>query len=76
MKTFVSIAALAIATLYLPSVASAQENAADAANSADIEANAAWPEVADAEAFLAKAEKDLFLHIFRYVLNAEKFILH
>ena len=50
MKTFVSVAALAIATLYLPSVAAAQ-NATVAA---------AAPTVADAEAFLSKAEKDLF----------------
>ena len=50
MKTLVSVAALAIATLSLPSVAVAQN--APAAMAA--------PTVADAEAFLAKAEKDLF----------------
>ncbi len=49
MKTLVSIAALAIASLSLPSIATAQDSAAIAA-----------PTVADAEAFLAKAEKDLF----------------
>ena len=50
MKTLVSIAALAIASLSLPSTAAAQ----------DVSATAAAPTVADAEAFLAKAEKDLF----------------
>ena len=50
MKTLVSLAALAIATLSVPSLALAQ--AAPATNAA--------PTVADAEAFLAKAEKDLF----------------
>jgi peptidyl-dipeptidase A len=50
MKTLVSVAALAIATLSLPSVAVAQ----------DATVAAATPTVADAEAFLAKAEKDLF----------------
>ena len=50
MKSFVSVAALAIATLSLPSVASAQE----------VATSAAVPTVADAEAFLAKAEKDLY----------------
>jgi peptidyl-dipeptidase A len=50
MKTLVSIAALAIATLSLPSVAAAQETAAAAAA----------PSVADAEAFVAAAERDLF----------------
>ena len=49
MKTLVFIAALAIASLSLPSIATAQDSAAIAA-----------PTVADAEAFLAKAEKDLF----------------
>ena len=51
MKTLVSIAALAIASLSLPSIAAAQDSAATAT---------AAPTVADAEAFLAKAEKDLF----------------
>ncbi len=50
MKNLVSIAALAIATLSIPSVAHAQQAAA---------ATAA-PTVADAEAFIAAAEKDLF----------------
>ncbi|MCC5611666.1 M2 family metallopeptidase [Nostoc sp. CHAB 5834] len=50
MKNFVSLAALAMATLSIPSVALAQ--AAPAAMTA--------PTVADAEAFLASAEKDLF----------------
>ncbi len=50
MKTLVSVAALAIATLSLPSVAAAQ----------DATVTAAAPTVADAEAFLSKAEKDLF----------------
>jgi peptidyl-dipeptidase A len=50
MKNLVSLAALAFATLSIPSVALAQ--AAPAATSA--------PTVADADAFLAKAEKDLF----------------
>ena len=50
MKTLVSIAALAIATLSLPSVAAAQA----------VPAATAAPTVADAEAFLARAEKDLF----------------
>ena len=50
MKTFVSVAALAIATLSLPSVAAAQ----------DTTVAAAAPTVAEAEAFLAKAERDLF----------------
>ena len=50
MKTLVSIAALAIATLSLPSVAVAQA----------VQAATAAPTVADAEAFLARAEKDLF----------------
>ena len=50
MKSFVSVAALAIATLSLPSVASAQE----------VATSAAVQTVADAEAFLAKAEKDLY----------------
>ena len=50
MKTLVSIAALAIASLSLPSTAAAQ----------DVSATAAAPTVADAEAFLAKAEKELF----------------
>jgi peptidyl-dipeptidase A len=50
MKTLVSVAALAFATLSLPSVAAAQ----------DAPAAAAVPNIADAEAFLAKAEQDLF----------------
>jgi peptidyl-dipeptidase A len=50
MKTLVSVAALAIATLSLPQIAVAQ----------DTPATASAPTVADAEAFLAKAEKDLF----------------
>ena len=50
MKTFVSVAALAIATLSLPSVAAAQ----------DATVSAAAPTIADAEAFLSKAENDLF----------------
>ena len=50
MKSLVSVAALAIATLSLPSVASAQE----------VATSAAVQTVADAEAFLAKAEKDLY----------------
>jgi peptidyl-dipeptidase A len=50
MKNLVSIAALAFATLSLPSIAFAQE--ATAATSA--------PTVADAEAFIAAAEKDLY----------------
>jgi peptidyl-dipeptidase A len=50
MKTLVSVAALAIATLSLPQIAAAQ----------DTPAMASVPTVADAEAFLAKAEKDLF----------------
>ena len=51
MKNLVSVAALAIATLSVPSMAAAQD-ATPAAM--------APPTVADAEAFLAKAEKDLF----------------
>ncbi len=50
MKNLVSLAALAFATLSIPSVAHAQ----------DAPAAMAAPTVADAEAFLAKAEKDLF----------------
>ncbi len=50
MKNFVSIAALAIATLSIPSIASAQQTAATTAS----------PSVADAETFIAAAEKDLF----------------
>lgn len=50
MKNLVSLAALAISTLSVPSVALAQ----------DAPAAMAAPTVADAEAFLAKAEKDLF----------------
>jgi peptidyl-dipeptidase A len=50
MKNFVSIAALAIATLSMPSIASAQQTAATTAS----------PSVADAETFIAAAEKDLF----------------
>ena len=51
MKNFVSIAALAIATLSVPSMAAAQ---------GAMPAVMAAPTVADAEAFLNKAEKDLF----------------
>ncbi len=50
MKNLVSVAALAMATLSLPSVAVAQNTTSSVAP----------PTVADAEAFLAKAEKDLF----------------
>ncbi len=50
MKTLVSVAALAIATLSMPSVATAQ----------GITAASAAPTVADVEAFLARVEKDLF----------------
>jgi peptidyl-dipeptidase A len=50
MKTLVSVAALAIATLSFPSVAAAQDST--------VAAQA--PTVADAETFLANAEKDLF----------------
>jgi peptidyl-dipeptidase A len=50
MKNFVSLAALAIAIVAVPSVALAQTAPAAMAS----------PTVADAEAFLAKAEKDLF----------------
>ncbi len=49
MKNLVSIAALAFATLSLPSIAVAQETTVVAA-----------PTVADAEAFIAAAEKDLY----------------
>jgi peptidyl-dipeptidase A len=50
MKNFVSVAALAIATLATPSVAHAQQSITAAAA----------PTIADAEAFIAAAEKDLF----------------
>lgn len=50
MKNLVSIAAMAIATLSVPSVALAQ----------DAPPALAAPTIADAEAFLAKAERDLF----------------
>jgi len=50
MKNLVSLAALAFATLSVPSVALAQ----------DAQSALAAPTVADAEAFLAKAEQDLF----------------
>ncbi len=50
MKNLVSLAALAIATLSIPSVALAQ----------DAPTAIAAPTVADAETFLANAEKDLF----------------
>jgi peptidyl-dipeptidase A len=50
MKNLVSIAALAIATLSVPSMAHAQQAAT----------TSAAPTVADAEAFIAAAEKDLF----------------
>ena len=51
MKNLVSIAALAIATLSVPSIATAHDA---------MPAVMAPPTVADAEAFLRKAEKDLF----------------
>ena len=51
MKNFVSLAALAIATLSVPNIAVAQEATTSAS---------AAPTVADAEAFIARAEKDLF----------------
>jgi peptidyl-dipeptidase A len=50
MKNLVSLAALAVATLSIPSIAQAQEAAAVSAA----------PSVAEAEAFLARVEKDLF----------------
>lgn len=50
MKNLVSFAALAVATLSIPSIAQAQEAAAVSAA----------PSVAEAEAFLARVEKDLF----------------
>jgi peptidyl-dipeptidase A len=50
MKNFVSVAALAIATLSIPSVATAQ----------DAPAVSAPPTAAEADAFVAAAEKDLF----------------
>jgi peptidyl-dipeptidase A len=50
MKNIVSLAALAFATLSIPSVALAQ----------DAPAAMAAPNAAEADAFLAKAEKDLF----------------
>ncbi|TSB04447.1 M2 family metallopeptidase [Sphingorhabdus contaminans] len=50
MKKLVSFAALAAASITIPSVASAQ--------SADVATTA--PSIAEAEAFLARAEKDLF----------------
>jgi peptidyl-dipeptidase A len=50
MKKLVSLAALAAASITIPSVASAQ--------SADVVTTA--PSIAEAEAFLARAEKDLF----------------
>ncbi len=50
MKNLVSLAALAVATISIPSVAFAQ--------SADVVS--ANPSVAEAEAFLSRAEKDLF----------------
>jgi peptidyl-dipeptidase A len=49
MKNFVSLAALALATISVPTAAAAQDTVAVAA-----------PSIADAEAFIAKAEKDLF----------------
>lgn len=51
MKNLISLAALAIATLSIPTIAAAQDAMPTAM---------AAPTVADAEAFLAKAEKDLF----------------
>ena len=51
MKNLVSLAALAIATISIPSIAAAQDA---------MPAAMAAPTVTDAEAFLAKAEKDLF----------------
>ena len=50
MKNLVSLAALAVATFSIPSVAKAQDTAAVSAA----------PSVAEAEAFLARVEKDLF----------------
>ena len=50
MKNYISIAALACATLSVPSIAMAQDAAA----------TAAAPTVSDADAFVARAEKDLF----------------
>jgi peptidyl-dipeptidase A len=50
MKNFVSIAALAVAAVSMPQLAVAQTSAA----------TTAAPTVADAEAFIAAAEKDLF----------------
>ena len=50
MKNLVSLAALAVATFSTPSVAKAQDTAAVSAA----------PSVAEAEAFLARVEKDLF----------------
>lgn len=50
MKNLVSIAALAFATLSVPGIAMAQ----------DVPATAAAPTAADADAFVARAEKDLF----------------
>ena len=50
MKNLVSLAALAVATFSIPSVAKAQDTAA----------MSAAPSVAEAEAFLARVEKDLF----------------
>jgi peptidyl-dipeptidase A len=50
MKNYISIAALACATLSVPSIAMAQDAAG----------TAAAPTVSDADAFVARAEKDLF----------------
>jgi peptidyl-dipeptidase A len=50
MKNLVSLAALAFATISVPTMATAQDTAAIAAT----------PSIAEAEAFIAKAEKDLF----------------
>ena len=50
MKNLVSIAALAFATLCVPGIAMAQ----------DVPATASAPTASDADAFVARAEKDLF----------------
>ena len=53
MKNIISLAALTIASLSVPAVAMAQDSTASATA-------AAAPTVADADAFVASAEKDLF----------------
>ena len=50
MKNYISIAALAFATLSIPSLAMAQ----------DAPSKGAAPSVSDADAFVVRAEKDLF----------------